>query len=158
MAAIKSAVAGARDGLDSARAKISSEFAIIREAAPSLTTGLLIAALLVGAGVGAGVSNVLTRWSVNRDWRERIAEAGQRTTDAIDKGNADAADVDAKAIDDVKGAFANAAKAEKDLQDLQRKLSSSKGELELLKTKQQRASEAAERDRCSVPADCLRRQ
>lgn len=158
MADIKSAVAGARDGLEDARAKISSEFAIIREAAPSLTTGLLIAALLVGAGIGAGVDHFFTRWAVNREWREKIAAAQQPTNDAIDKGNADAADVDAKAIDDIKGAFANATKAEKDLQDLQSKLSSSKGELALLKTKQQRASEAAERDRCSVPADCLRQQ
>jgi hypothetical protein len=157
MADMKSAVAGARDGLDNARAKISSEFAVIREAAPSLTTGLLMAAMLVGAGIGAGVDHLFTRWAVNREWRERIAAAQQPTKDAIDKGNADAADVDAKAIDDIKGAFANAAKAEKDLQDLQRKLSNSNGELELLKSKEKRAAEAAERNRCSVPADCLRR-
>jgi hypothetical protein len=157
MADMKSAVADARDSLELARAKISSEFSVIREAAPSLTTGLLIAAVLVGAGIGAGVDHLFTRWAVNREWRERIAAAQKPTKDMIDKGNADAADVDAKAIDDIKGAFANAARAEKDLQDLQRKLSSSNGELELLKTKEQRAAEAAERNRCSVPADCLRR-
>ena len=158
MGDIKAAVADARDGLKSARAKISSEFAVIREAAPSLTTGWLIVTLLVGVGIGAGVGHVFTRWSVNRDWRARIAAAQQLTNEAIDKGNADAADVDAKAIDDVRGAFANATKAENDLQDLQTKLSISRGEIALLKTKQQRDAEAAERDRCSVPADCLRRQ
>lgn len=158
MADLKAAVANARDGLDDARARISSEIAVVRAAAPRLTTGLLVASLFVGAGLGAFADHYFTRWAVNREWRERIAAAKAPTQEIITKGNADAADVDAAAIETVKGAFDNAAKAEKDLQDLQRKFSSATGELDLLKTKQQRDAETARRNRCSVPADCLRQQ
>jgi hypothetical protein len=156
MADVKSAVASARDGLENAREKIGSGFAVIREAAPSLTTGLLIVTFLVGVGAGAVADRFYTRWAVNREWRDRIAAAQKPTQDAIDQGNAASADVDAAGIEKVRKAFADASKAEKDLRVLQSKFSSTKSELDLLKSARDREAETANRDRCSVPADCLR--
>lgn len=156
--AIKAAVAEARAGMGKAVGQLRSDFAVIREAAPSLTTGLLVATFLVGAGVGAIADRFWTRSVVNQEWRDRIAAAKKPTLDAIEQGNADAADVDAEAIENVKGAFSNAAKAEKDLQDLQSKFSSARRELDLLKSQKAREAEAAQRGRCSVPVDCLRRE
>lgn len=64
----------------------------------SITTGLLIVCLLVGAGVGAAASKPFHRADVNREWRERIAKQSAGVRAVLAKSNADAEALDTAII------------------------------------------------------------
>lgn len=88
----------------SLREKIEGIYERARDNVPSLTTGLLIAALLVGAGVGALVSKPFHRAEINREWRERIASKSAAVRDVLAKGDAEAEAAD-NAILETLGAY-----------------------------------------------------
>lgn len=77
--------ADVREKIDAVKEQIQ----FVRESAPSLTTGLLIAAVLIGGACGWFASSYWTRWAVNAEWRDRIAAKSANVRNIIDTGNAE---------------------------------------------------------------------
>lgn len=92
-----------------------------RENVPSLTTGLLIATLLIGVAVGAWGSKPFHRRAINNEWHERIASKSAAVRSIIASGDAEAEETDNAIIAALGATDAKLSDAEKRLADLARK-------------------------------------
>mgnify|MGYP003388457807 FL=1 len=114
----------------------------VRESAPSLTTGLLIATTAIGFAGGWYVSKPFTRSSVNAEWRANIAAKSGRVRAIVANGNTEieATDDDIlEALGDTDAALSN---AERNLKNANRPSGIQTGSI----------------DRCRVPRECLQRK
>ncbi|NOU05304.1 MAG: hypothetical protein HOO99_03895 [Hyphomicrobiaceae bacterium] len=135
---IATAVTEARDRLDDAKAHVEgfAESAVyLRNAAPTLTTALLLVVFALGGGAGWFISKPFVRHAVNTEWRNRIAQKSKTVRTIVATGDKEAEQADDDII--------------KALGDTDEKLSTAIHELEALRR-------AVPLDRCSVPADCVR--
>lgn len=83
-----------------------------RDRVPNLTTGLIVATLLIGLAGGAFASKPLHRWQINKEWHAKIAAASRSVTSAIARGNAEAEATDADIITALGDIDAKLARAE----------------------------------------------
>lgn len=127
--------ADVREKIDAVKEQIQ----FVRESAPSLTTGLLIAAVLIGGAGGWFASSYWTRWAVNAEWRDRIAAKSANVRNIIDTGNAEITATD----DDIINA----------LGDTDARLSQAETALRSIKV-----SKPANGGECRIPRDSLRRE
>jgi hypothetical protein len=137
MSKVNEALARGRERLEIARLEAKQQIQYLRDNAPSLTTGLLILVLLVGAGAGFHAGKWWVRASVNAEWRDRIAAKSASVRAIVARGNADADAVDTEIINALGDNDAKLANAERHLKTI---------------------SSRPIDQRCSIPADCLRRQ
>jgi hypothetical protein len=136
MSKVSEAVARGRERLEIARLEAKQQIQYLRDNAPSLTTGLLIVAALVGGAGGYHVGKWMTRAGVNAEWRDRIAAKSASVRAIVARGNADAEAVDNEIINALGDNDAKLANAERHLKTI---------------------SSRPIDQRCSVPADCLRK-
>lgn len=115
---IGGALAGPRETAREKFAEAREQVQIIRDAAPTLTTGLLIGAVAIGAVGGWYASKVATRWAVNAEWRERIAAASAPVRAIISEGNAELAATDEQIIEALGDTDAKLSTAERALKNI----------------------------------------
>lgn len=106
--------ADVREKIDAVKEQIQ----FVRESAPSLTTGLLIGAMLIGAAGGWFASSIKTRWTVNAEWRDRIAAKSATVRNVIDAGNAEVTATDDAIINALGDTDARLAQAENALRSI----------------------------------------
>jgi len=126
------------DAIASARAEASSlasQVRIVSQAAPSLTTCLLVITVAIGFVLGWWVSGPFHRRTNNAEWRANIAAQNAAVRGIIAQGNAEGEEVDNEVIRTIGDSYAKLKEAEKQLRKIR---------------------EQPVTDRCSVPADCLR--
>lgn len=133
-AKLAAAFASVRDRADDLRDQVRW----VRESAPSLTTGLLLATTVIGFAGGWYVSKPVTRWQVNKEWRTKIAAKSLTVRNIIETGDAEIAATDDDIINALGDTDAKLANAERNLKN------------------SSRPSVAG--DRCRIPADCLQRK
>lgn len=141
---IAGAYASARDGVSETRDRLSDavtsakqQVHLVQTAAPTLTTGLLIAAVLIGGVAGWFISKPFTRWAVNKEWRETIAKNSSGTLRQVALGNAEADATDRDIISALGESDAKLSNAERHLKNL--------------------ANTRARPDDCRIRADSLRK-
>lgn len=130
----------AKDRISDARLHVreyGETIALLGSRAPTLTTALLLVVFGVGGLAGWWAAKPYVRGQVNAEWRARIAESSAAVRHLIEKGNEDGEAVDAEVL--------------KTLGETDAKLATALRELEA-------ARRAPVVDRCTVPADCVRRQ
>lgn len=123
-------------------ADVRDQIRWVRESAPSLTTGLLIATTAIGFGSGWYVSKPFTRWAVNSEWRANIAAKSGKVRAIVTDGNAEITATDddiLEALGDTDAALIN---AERNLKNAGRTGGIQTGSI----------------DRCRIPAECLQRK
>lgn len=91
-----------------------------RDRVPNLTTGMIIATLLVGLAGGAWASKPVHRWQINREWRERLAQASSAVREAIERGDKEAEATDDEVIAALGDSDEKLSRAEKALADATR--------------------------------------
>lgn len=136
-AKLAAAFASTRDRI----ADVRDQVRWVRESAPSLTTGLLIATTAIGFAGGWWISKPFTRSTVNAEWRTNIAAKSGKVRSIVATGNAEieATDDDIlEALGDTDAALIN---AERNLKNANRPTGIQTGSI----------------DRCRIPAECLRK-
>lgn len=98
--------------------KIEGMIERARDRVPSLSTGLLVATLVIGLAGGAWASKPIHRWQINKEWRARIAEKSDAVRVVLAKGDADADAVDAEIIATLGDIDARLSKAEHNLRNV----------------------------------------
>ncbi len=136
---IAAALGGFRERVGSVKdraADIRDALRSIRAQAPTLTTGLIL--VVFGAGIAAGwyASKPFTRWTVNAEWRDRIAAASAPVRKIISEGNAEVSATDEQIIEA--------------LGDTDAKLSTAENALRSIKSRPATSGE------CRINADSLR--
>lgn len=116
-----------------------------RENVPSLTTGLLIATLLIGVAVGAWGSKPFHRRAINQEWRERISGSSAAVRGIIAAGDAEAEETDNAIIAALGATDAKLSAAENRLKIATR-----------LKVAPRAAGSPGNGDECRIPANGLR--
>lgn len=112
--AFASRTADARDKIGALKEQIQ----FVRESAPTLTTGLLIGAILIGGAGGWVVSSFVTRWTVNSEWRAKIAAASAPVRKIIADGNAELSATDDEIIEALGDTDAKLSSAENALRSI----------------------------------------
>jgi flagellar biosynthesis/type III secretory pathway M-ring protein FliF/YscJ len=117
-ASARDGVADARDRFSEAATSAKQQVHLVQTAAPTLTTGLLIAAVLIGSVAGWFISKPFTRWAVNKEWRQTIAKNSSGTLRQVALGNAEADATDRDIISALGESDAKLSNAERHLKNL----------------------------------------
>ena len=125
---IAEAFAARKADVRDAVAGVREQIQFVRESAPTLTTGLLIGAVLIGGFGGYIVSSWWTRWTVNAEWRERIAAKSATVRNVIDAGNAEISATDDEIINALGDTDARLSTAENALRSIKPMQSGNVGE------------------------------
>lgn len=123
-------------------ADVRDQIRWVRDSAPSLTTGLLIATTAIGFGAGWYVSKPFTRWAVNSEWRANIAANSSKVRTIIKNGNSEADATDNEILEALGDTDAALINAERNLKNAGRTGGIQTGSI----------------DRCRIPAECLQRK
>lgn len=103
-----------RDKIDAARDQIQ----IIRDAAPTLTTALIVVVFVAGIAAGWFASKPFTRWAVNAEWRDKIAAKSGAVRGVLAAGNAEISATDDDIIEALGDTDARLSTAERALKTI----------------------------------------
>lgn len=69
-----------------------------RDRVPNLTTGLIVATLVIGLAGGAWASKPLHRYQINKEWHAKLAASSKAVREAMARGDAEAEATDEEVL------------------------------------------------------------
>lgn len=125
---IAEAFAARKADVRDAVAGVREQIQFVRESAPTLTTALVVVVFVAGSAAGWFASKPFTRWTVNAEWRQRIAAKSATVRSVIDVGNAEISATDDEIINALGDTDARLSQAETALRSIKVSKSASGGE------------------------------